>query len=155
MIQTEKYKLNLIETTDTFSPNPLNENAQKLEAALGAAGAAQAAETAAREALDSRVTVLEADKVKMVVGSYTGTGGAYGNTQTISLGFTPKAVFIIRPFSSSYDLHLVTQAFSYFDSAMGCNRNVAQVVEGGFVVAYDNHISFNSSNTVYHFVALV
>ena len=34
MQQTTKYQFNLIDTSDAFSPNPLNENAQKLEAAL-------------------------------------------------------------------------------------------------------------------------
>ena len=34
MQQTNKYKFNLIETTDAFSPNPLNDNAKKLEDAL-------------------------------------------------------------------------------------------------------------------------
>ena len=31
MQQTETYKLNLIETSDPFSPQALNENTQKLE----------------------------------------------------------------------------------------------------------------------------
>ena len=34
MQQTEKYKFNLIETSDAFSPEALNQNAQKLEDAL-------------------------------------------------------------------------------------------------------------------------
>ena len=54
MQQTPTYKLNLIETSDLFSPNPLNENAQKLEAALAAkADAAQSA--AAHTALSDSI----------------------------------------------------------------------------------------------------
>ena len=34
MQHTDKYKLNLIENSDAFSPDALNENMQKLEAAL-------------------------------------------------------------------------------------------------------------------------
>ena len=36
MQQTEKYKFNLIETSDAFGPEKLNDNAQKLEDALSA-----------------------------------------------------------------------------------------------------------------------
>ena len=78
MQQTQTYKLNLIETSDVFSPNPLNENTQKTEAAL-------LAEADAREALDSRVQVLELRR--MVAGP---CGGSYG-TQ-FDLGFQPKVV---------------------------------------------------------------
>ncbi len=74
MQQTEKYQFNLIETSDTFSPDPLNENMEKAEQALSAEAAA----------LDSRVTVLEAHKI--VAGYHAGTG-------FVDLGFTPAAVF--------------------------------------------------------------
>lgn len=114
MQQTDKYQLNLIESSDTFSPAPLNENAQKLEAAIAAEAAAgaqacaaeasarvsaDAAEAAARQnadtaeaatraaadaALDQRVQVLEAHRY--VVGKVT-TGGF------TSLGGTPQALF--------------------------------------------------------------
>ena len=47
MQQTKNYKLNLIETSDTFSPAPLNENAEKTEAALAALHAADTALTGA------------------------------------------------------------------------------------------------------------
>lgn len=49
MQQTGTYKLNLIETSDTFSPNPLNENTEKLEKALSEG---LASETSARTAAD-------------------------------------------------------------------------------------------------------
>ena len=42
MQQTTTYKLNLIETDDVFSPEPLNQNTQKVEAALSDAAAALA-----------------------------------------------------------------------------------------------------------------
>ena len=61
MQQTDKYQLNLIEPSDTFSPAPLNENAQKLEEALQGgltaatahADAGDAAEAAARVSADA------------------------------------------------------------------------------------------------------
>lgn len=54
MQQTSKYKLNLIETSDRFSPDPLNENAEKLETQL-------AAETQARTAADTAEARARAD----------------------------------------------------------------------------------------------
>ena len=57
MQQTKTYKLNLIETSDTFSPDPLNENTEKLEAEVSAEAAARQSSDAA---LEARVTVLEA-----------------------------------------------------------------------------------------------
>ena len=49
MQQTTTYKLNLIEMDDVFSPEPLNQNARKVETALADGAAALAAETAARK----------------------------------------------------------------------------------------------------------
>lgn len=72
MQQTTTYKLNKPESTDTFSVSPLNENADKLEAQLARLDGADAAETAARQALDQRVTALEVQK--MYFGTYVGTG---------------------------------------------------------------------------------
>ena len=57
MQQTETYQLNLIETSDTFSPAPLNENAQKLEAALTAARTEAAAGIAAGDAAEAQARV--------------------------------------------------------------------------------------------------
>ena len=49
MQQTTTYKLNLIETSDAFSPEPLNQNTRKVETALADGAAALAEETAARQ----------------------------------------------------------------------------------------------------------
>ena len=52
MTQTTKYKLNLIEPKDTFSPDPLNDNMTRVDAALDAiraeAAAGLSSETQAR-----------------------------------------------------------------------------------------------------------
>ena len=47
MQQTTTYKLNLIEADDVFSPEPLSENARKVDAALSSTASALAAETVA------------------------------------------------------------------------------------------------------------
>ena len=91
MQQTTKYQFNLIETSDTFSPDPLNQNMEKVESALDAvraeAAASVSAEAAGRAAgdaaLNQRVTVLEGHKI--VAGYVTEEG-------TVYLGFTPIAV---------------------------------------------------------------
>ena len=69
MQQTDKYKLNLIDTGDDFSPNPLNKNMKTLETQLARVDAAAAAEKArvdsalaakaAQSALDAEKTARE------------------------------------------------------------------------------------------------
>lgn len=101
MQHTEKYKLDLIEKDDTFSPDPLNENMKKVEGALkaetGARQAADAAEAQARAgadaALDQRVSVLELHKC--VTGVHAGSG-------FVDLGFTPLAVFAISSHGNAF-----------------------------------------------------
>lgn len=84
MQQTEKYKLNLIESSDTFLPDALNANTQKVEDVLATEMEGPVAN------LEARVTVLEAHK--FVCGSYKGS--AENPIQFIPLPFTPKAVLI-------------------------------------------------------------
>ena len=104
MKQTTKHQFNLIEKDDIFSPDSLNDNAVKTEAALEAAETARAALDAKTDALAGRVTLLEARKV--AVGTYAGNGKGTntpigGNIisvtdvkQFVPLGFTPIAVLV-------------------------------------------------------------
>lgn len=89
MQQTKKFKLNLIEKKDAFSPDPLNDNMEKLAAELSRLDAADAVEAAARAAdkaaMESRVKTLELHQV--VIGQKSGYGG-------VTLGFRPKVVFV-------------------------------------------------------------
>ncbi|MBD5083583.1 MAG: hypothetical protein HDT33_00555 [Clostridiales bacterium] len=128
MQQTKTYKLNLIEKTDTFSPDPLNENAQKLDTALGTKFAAL---DAGSDALDTRITALEAHKI--VVGSYTGNG----HQQTIQLGFCPKVVIIQRP-TVSGDCFLAT-------SLGGC----ATLTNTGFTLDTSGNPNYNAASYAY------
>ena len=92
MQQTETYRLNLINGSDSFSPDPLNDNAVKLEAALKDQKAETEAALAAQKkqmntALESQRTEVNllvsgqntklTDKVRLVTGSYLGNG-SYG-----------------------------------------------------------------------------
>lgn len=138
MQQTETYKLNLIETSDTFSPAPLNENMEKLEAALGGV---QAEASAGEEALDQRLTVLEARK--FVAGTYTGDGSGTG--QFINLGFTPIAVLV----QSSAGTWMAVTSVS--------PGKVLTIQGGGFVVGDNNGLGvrLNTSNGVYAYLAIL
>ena len=120
MQQTETYQLNLIETSDTFSPAPLNENTQKLEGIIAAGTSAEAqARADADAALDARVTVLEGRKI--VAGIYIGNGASA--TATIHLGFTPIAVIAQPP--NNFPRMAV--------QGTGSN-DIIKIVDGGFQV---------------------
>ena len=97
MQQTNKYKLNLIEKDDTFSPDPLNDNMEKVEGALEGvtvhADAGDAAEAQARADadadLDQRIQVFEAHHV--AVGTYTPQKNTVTN---VDIGFSPSLILI-------------------------------------------------------------
>lgn len=91
MKQTQQHQFNLIETTDTFSPEPLNQNMETLEQALSQLAGRNDTGDAQAAALDKRITSLEGHY--FVTGTYTA-----GNTEmTVYLGFTPKCVIIGDP----------------------------------------------------------
>lgn len=131
MQQTETLKLNLIETGDPISPAPINENAEKLEAALAALDG-----TAAD--LQGRVTVLEAKK--MVVGTYEGTGSYGLGSQTIKLGFSPLALIV-----SCYNNAGMVIRDSPTDQL--------EITATGFVASNSSGIDFNNDSTTYRYIA--
>ncbi len=96
MQHTEKYRFDLIERDDVFSPDALNGNMEKVERALeretGARQAADAAEAQARAgadaALDRRLQVVEARHI--AYGTYRPQSGGLD----ITLGFQPAIVLI-------------------------------------------------------------
>lgn len=142
MQHTETYNLNLIETSDTFSPDPLNQNAQALEDALAGESAARASADAA---LDQRLVKLEAKHV--VAGAYTGNGDSSA-TQLIRLGFTPKVVLIhTRNPGGGF---MATSAYYCYQSNL--NSRVVEIVDGGFQVRNSNAYA-NQQNTVYLYIA--
>lgn len=148
MKQTQTYKFDLVERGDVFSPDPLNQNMEKVEAQFDAAraeaaagdAAEAAARTAADAALDQRVVQLEARR--MVIGTYTGNGNSDG--QTIHLGFTPAIV--LMPNNSNSDL--VIAAEHVMDGSF-------KIVEGGFFVMQTIHDNPNQKGKTYTFLALL
>lgn len=162
MQQTNQYQLNLIETSDTFSPAPLNENARKLDAAVAAeaqaraAGdaneaAARAAEAAARQnadaALSARVTVLEQPRI--AYGKFRGNI-ASGNSQDFLLPFQPKAVLVL--IDNSYSAFM--QPYLFIDSD-GVTP-IGGIIPGGFRVTCNAGFSsrMNNPNNNYCYLAL-
>ncbi len=114
MQQTETYKLNKPGIDDPLAIAPLNENMDKLEAAI-------LTETAA---LDSRVTVLEAKY--FVSGTFIGDGQS---SQFINLGFTPKAVLVHHEYIAYYTALAVAG-----QSSSNGPGTALEVVENGFKV---------------------
>jgi hypothetical protein len=132
MQQTNKYKLNLIEKDDTFSPDPLNDNMEKVEGALkaetGARQAADAAEAQARAdadaaeararadadaALDRRIQTIEAHKIVF--------GSAGNGSTTANLGFTPLLLYVTNGSGGHLLIHKDYHPYSGL-----------YIVEGGF-----------------------
>lgn len=136
MQQSKHYKLNLIEPSDVFSPDPLNQNMEKVEAALDAA---RAEAKTGDGALDARVTMLEARKI--IVGTYTGNGE---QLRLVNVGFELQAVFIqsrgLRPDFAVKD-HECSPVF-YLEGS-------------GFRVGTNNTHTLNDQGRLYYYVAIV
>lgn len=99
MQHTDKYHFNLIETSDTFSPEALNENARTAEKELAALADAHAADKAALEAADA---ALAAGQLVYTIGKYSGKGTyGSGNKNKLAFDFNPIVVFVC-PNSSGY-----------------------------------------------------
>lgn len=151
MQQTTNYKLNLIEKTDTFSPDPLNENMEKVEGALTQLGNANEAETAARAAviaeLDQRLKAFEVHHVAM--GRYSFNRFS-AQAYDADLGFTPKVVLFFTVGQYFECAALVDpEGSSEFAS------QYAQIVPGGFHVAGNSTTNpFNQTYRSYIYLAL-
>ena len=150
MQQTEKYKLNLIERNDVFSPDALNQNMEKVETAIAGAQAETAAEAAAGDAaLAARVAALEGKNI--VIGSYRGNGG----TQAFSLPFTPSAVFILHRNASGESRAIVRGHDLYLYLGSNGTQLIGKIVENGFQVMYSTVSGcVNASGNDYVFFAL-
>lgn len=141
MQHTETYNLNLIETSDTFSPDPLNQNAQALEDAVEAARAeAQAADSA----LDARLKVFEAKHFKF--GTYKGAGLGTDYPLTVNVGFTPTVVF-----ASTFDGKHSGILYSGYTPN---GYQAAKIVPNGFYLTGFSESSPMNTLTQYFYFAL-
>ena len=139
MQHTEKYRFDLIERDDVFSPDALNENMEKVEAALDTV---RAEAKAGDGALDTRLAVLEARKI--VVGTYTGTGG----TQQIQLGFKPRLVILMA--IPGYLTDVPHYGLAYADRSFSSYLVINDV---GFSAKADNSVNLNHDGWTYLYAA--
>ena len=107
---------------------------------------------------EDRVTksYLEGLIPRIVSGSYAGDGA---ETRTISLGFTPKAVFVCNSMGVSYSSGYFQGGLAVTGHPVGdSSRAVLSVVAGGFAVCYAEngaaHYHTNRVNSVYHYLAI-
>lgn len=181
MQQTTKYKLNLIETSDPFSPAPLNENAQKLEGALSAETAARtAADTAEAQARAQAVTAeaqtraqadtAEAQARAAAVATLTQNNTALAKRVTaleahriVAGSYTGNSQyerFIDLGFNP---IAVIVQCFTGGTAGLAVEGNPMisgtapdlSVAKGGFVLGTDSSPSkaYNNVGTRYHYVA--
>ena len=136
--KTANLHLNQWEATDPVMREDFNADNAKLDAAF--------AELAATSKCRS--------------GSYTGNGNV---SQTISLGARPKAVFVLRNDgmlrSDDNDLW-GGMAVTGSNCTLSTSLNVITLTNSGFTVYYNtsnsnNRVKTNSSNTTYHYIALL
>lgn len=132
-----------------------------------ALSAEQTAREGADSALGSRLSAAEstitshtgqiAQKCQIYFGTYTGNGAA---SRTVSLGFRPKAVFVL---SEGYFMYwnastsgglAVDGAPVQIENMTGGGQSTAlAVAPTGFTVGQVNNASTNAQNTVYHYIA--
>ena len=147
---TTNYDLNQWEGTDKVLRAEFNADNAKIDAALKANADAIAAEAAAREA----------EVPKIVTGIYTGNGQA---SQFISLGFTPKAVYVCndkgRIFNGNGNSCYGGLALTGHPVESGVGPTIVEIQTGGFSVSYSTasssvFIAANSQGAVYYYAAL-
>ena len=149
MSKTTNYQLTLWDYADEdFSPGRAREdlaaNFTKLDTALKA-------EATARQSAVNTLNAALAGKAAIVTGSYTGNGD---DTRTISLGFTPKAVFLIGA-----EADIKEGRYTCGGIALNGQEGWAvTVVNGGFSVRYYVENNFvlctNRDRDVYCYWAL-
>ena len=137
MQQTEKRGFNIIETSDPFSPDALNDNTRKIEAALDAHEEAVKEVT---DALDARLQVFEAKKFAYGVAHFP----YQGQCTYTELDFTPKILLLQISGGSSYFTFILT------DQEPSPYR--LQIIENGFT--FNNVYAGSYYAGYYNFVAI-
>lgn len=174
--KTQNYNLHSWVPEDDFLRSEFNDNFTGIDAALKSLSNAIAAETTARQqavaaeqqarqsaitaeqqARQSAVATLTTGKAELVIGSYE--GGAWDTTEpnvrAIDLGFTPKAVLIIRAdgrTGQSYDIAggLMLPGCPIINNA---KQTVAEIKGTGFTL-YDPQYSSINNGYTYCYIAV-
>ena len=180
MQQTTKYQFKLIEGSDDFSPQPLNDNAEKVEEAL------QALETSVRQDLETLETSVAEDlaevessieavsgsvaqvagslgttghNARMVLGSYAGTGQyGQGNPTSLTCGFTPVAALIVgdQPGANTSSAFLV-RGCDYYEVLHDGRDGITVTWQANGLSWYSTqtaHIQLNRSGYTYYYLLI-
>ena len=146
MQQTTKYQFKLIEGSDDFSPQPLNDNVEKVEDVLS--GMESTMEDALEEMETAVCAAYSPDNKPYVAGNYQGTA----MQQHISLGFLPSALVIGQNLSSSDEAHYGTCTLII---GSGLYDRVL-IMDNGFTLlsnASDEFPSVNRAHCSYFYIA--
>lgn len=125
MQTTEHYDLGLLEAGDPVSYQDLNDNTEKIDAAIAA------------------VPVKH-----FAVGSYTGTG----SPSTVTLGFAPKAVFVTSILNRNFVIP--GQPITDYSSEAKVYVNILYITGNGFGVGHGSNTGFDSVGATYSYVAI-
>ena len=145
MQHTKKYKFNLIETSDPFSPEKLNANAEAVEAELARLD---------DEAVAFAAAIGSGGKnARIAYGTYVGDG-QFGPTHAnkLTFGFKPDLLIIARSYST-YQILLRESEFPISD--LGYYSHV--IWEDNSVSWHDGKNSqnqYNLSDVTYYWVAI-
>ncbi len=144
MQHTPKYKLNLIDPSDDFSPDPLNANATALETQL-------AAHETRLDGMDTKFTAAigsGGSTARIAAGSYKGNG----TSRSLSFPFKPLVVFVGSSQGSPYAFPTVL--------LRGVKKGFAENDQTSFSVTWsDKGVSWSSvfnnvDGTTYYYVAI-
>ena len=155
---TANYQLNQWEGTDKVLREEFNQDNAKIDGALARE----------KETRENAVAAVAATVPKIVTGTYIGDGAA---SRTISLGFTPKAVFLCTQWgeTSYYSLGVYycfgglvlkdhPAQINYTNGSMSTATNVITIMNGGFQVACveatGGNAYSNYNKEVYHYIAI-
>ena len=136
MQQTNNHQFNLIESADTFSPEPLNENMEKVEAAFAAVNTAMGS---------------GGHTSRIAYGTYVGDGTG---AKTLTFDFYPLVVFLTATGSVGHDTMVLIRECK--GTVSGAGGPVARVSWSGNSITYgsSNSDDYNRTDKTVWFVAI-
>lgn len=136
MQQTNNYQFNLIESGDTFSPDPLNQNMEKVEAAFAAVTTAMGS---------------GGHTCRVAHGTYIGDGEG---AKTLTFDFYPLVVFFTAKGSVGHDTMVLIREGT--GTVSGAGGPVSRVSWSGNSVTYgsSNSNTYNQADETIWFVAI-
>ena len=135
MQQTNKHKFNLIETGDTFSPDPLNENMEKVESALAAVYTTMG---------------TGGQTCRIACGSFTGNG----STQTLTFDFYPLAVLLATKTTTGTSTALLVRGCSSSTGGAGGSISSVEWKENGLSYSSIMSNEYNKSDMPVWYVVI-